>query len=120
MPHGHPAPDGYADYADAWLSGGGTLGRWNLNTSFAQDWWKGLTHAKWDTLFGARPRTYGDALDALSRRLLYQTLQPAQRAALLEFLGKPPTAPVGADLTLGGKLVPLLALILDGLHHQLR
>jgi uncharacterized protein (DUF1800 family) len=120
VPHGHPAPDGYADFADAWLSGGGTLGRWNLNTSFAQDWWKGLTHASWETLYGGTPRTYGDAVDRLTRRLLYQPVTAAQRAALLEFLGKPASAPVGTDRTLGGKLVPLIALILDAPHHQLR
>ena len=120
VPHGHSAPDGYADYADAWLSGAGTLGRWNVNTSLAQDWWKGATHATWDRLYGRTPRTYGDAVDLLARRLLFQPLAATQRAALLEFLGKPATAAVGEDFELGGRLTPLVALILDAPHHQLR
>jgi uncharacterized protein (DUF1800 family) len=120
VPHGHPAPDGYADYADAWLSGTGTLGRWNLNTSLAQDWWKGATHADWARLSGRAPRTYGEAVDLLTTRLLYQRVSAAQRAALVEFLGKPASAPVGSDANLGGRIIPLVALILDAPHHQLR
>jgi hypothetical protein len=120
VPHGHGAPDGYADFADAWLSGAGTLGRWNLNTSFAQGWWKGLAYAKPETLFGRRPRTYGEAVDLLARRLLFQPISAAHRAALLEFLGKSAGTAVGNDLSLGGKLTPLVALTLDAPYHQLR
>jgi uncharacterized protein (DUF1800 family) len=120
LPHGHPAPDGYPDHAAAWLSTVGTVGRWNLNTSLAQGWWPSGSQPPWTRLYGRPPGSYGEVVDLLAERLLFQRLSPGQRAGLLEFLGRPAGAPVGDDLDLADRLTPLVALLLDAPQHQLR
>jgi hypothetical protein len=116
-------PNGYPDFGDAWRSAGGSLGRWNTHMSLAGHWWpdqlvlpplKGLVPKP-------LPATYGDLVQALARRLLFQRLPKEQRAAVLGFLGKRASAPLGTtDEALRWRLPYLVALILDSPFHQMR
>lgn len=114
-------PDGFDDLTETWNNGITALGSWNLNTSLVQGWYKGLAYPKPESFYGkAVPKTYGDAVQTLTRRLLNQPLSPAHSAALVALTGKPAATPVGKDLSLGGKLVPVLSTILADPVQRLR
>ncbi|MEN3303829.1 MAG: hypothetical protein V7603_31 [Micromonosporaceae bacterium] len=105
-------PDGYPDTAPAWTSTNGTLFSWNVHWQLVNGY-PGLTRQR---LVGTVPATLGGYLDALAARLLFQPLLPAERAALLAFLGGTDATKVpGTDPA--AHLVPLL---LDSLAHGLR
>jgi uncharacterized protein (DUF1800 family) len=107
-----PAPDGYPDTAAAWTSTNATLFSWNTHWQLANGY-RGLRHPP---LLGTAPATAGAYLDALAARLLFQPLPPAERAALLTFVGGTDSTRVtGTDLS-----VHLVPLLLDTLAHGLR
>jgi uncharacterized protein (DUF1800 family) len=112
-------PDGYADYADAWGSAHATLGTWNSHRALVQGWHEGITYPPPESLVGPRPATVGAYLDTLSARLVLQPMQPAHRAALLQFLGAKGSTKV-PNLRLNGKVDHLVPLVLDSVYHALR
>jgi uncharacterized protein (DUF1800 family) len=120
-PLGRTSPDGFPDFADPWLSSVGTLARWNNQMSLAGGWREGFAKPDIDAML-AGATTYGAAVDRLFTRLLFQRPTPAQRAALLTFLGKSARAGLSADARKNdyNLRVRVPALILGGPHHQLR
>jgi uncharacterized protein (DUF1800 family) len=122
-PAGWPQPNGYPDVASAWSSAGGTLARWNSHVSLAAHWWpKTLVQPKLRTLLPATlPATHGALVDALAKRLVFRTLTPAHRAAVLTFLGRAASDPVtSTSEVVGWRLPYVVALILDSPYHWLR
>jgi uncharacterized protein (DUF1800 family) len=120
-PLGHTAPDGYADFADPWLSSVGTLSRWNMQMALAGNWMDGFSKPDVDEMLSGS-RSYGAAVDALVTRLLFQKPSKELRATLLEFLGRSSRSRLSSaarrqDYDLR---VRIPALILGGPHHQLR
>ncbi|MFZ0325003.1 MAG: DUF1800 domain-containing protein, partial [Actinomycetes bacterium] len=100
-------PNGYPDVAVAWESSGTTLARWNSHLSLAAHWWPDeLVQPKLRSLLPKRlPATYGALIDTLSRRLVFRTLASTHKAAVLQFIGKSATAPLGSgDEVLGWRL----------------
>ena len=87
--------------ADAWRSAGGTLGRWN--TPHVRSRRTGgptnlpLPEAAVNLLPKPLPKTYGALVDALAQRLVFRTLAPSHRNAVLGFLGKAAGDPLKAD-----------------------
>lgn len=63
--------------------------------------------------------TMATYLDVLCNRLIFQPMQPAERDALIKFLGAKPDTRV-TDANLGGKLPNLAPLVLDSVYHALR
>ena len=56
-PLGWQPPNGYPDVAEAWLSAGGMLRRWNAHPGVVGSWWTdGITVPATSTLLGANPR----------------------------------------------------------------
>jgi hypothetical protein len=86
-PLGWPLPDGYPDVAEAWLSAGGMMRRWNAHVGLVGGWWTdGMTMPAASTLLGATPpSTIGGVIDALATRLIGTPLAGAQRAAVVAF-----------------------------------
>lgn len=120
-PYGHTTPDGYADFAQPWLSTVGTLARWNMQMAFSGSWFEGFTQpavSAW--LDGAT--TYGAAVDKLAIRLLMQKPTTAQRNAVLAFLGRARTDPLTASARRDdyNLRVRVPALLLGAPTHQLR
>lgn len=116
-------PDGYPDVASSWQSAGVTLGRWNTHLSLAAHWWPDeLTQPPLRSLLPDRlPRTHGALVDTLAQRLVFRTLAPAHRRAVLGFLGRAATDPVTSDSeAVGWRLPYLVALILDSPYHGIR
>jgi uncharacterized protein (DUF1800 family) len=116
-------PNGYADVADAWRSAGGLLSRWNAHMSLAAHWWPDkLRAAKPRTLLPKRlPRTHGDLVDALARRLTFRALAPEHRDAVLGFLGRAADDRLDEDdEAVGWRLPYVVALILDSPYHEVR
>ncbi len=116
-------PNGYPDTADAWRSAGGVLARWNSNMSLAAHWWpKELVLPSLRKLFPKTlPADYRGYVDTLSQRLIYRTLEPEHRDAVLAFIGKR----VGdrlreTDEAMKWRLPYVVALILDTPYHQVR
>jgi hypothetical protein len=68
---------------------------------------------------GNRSGTVGGYVDAMSQRLVFQPLNPQQKATVLTFLGMPESARV-SDPTLGGRVDHLAPLFLDSVYHGLR
>jgi uncharacterized protein (DUF1800 family) len=84
-------PDGFPDVAASWQSAGGTLGRWNT------------------------------LVDALAKRLVFRTLAPTHRQAVLGFLGRAASDPLDSDdEAVRWRLPYLAALILDSPYHAVR
>jgi uncharacterized protein (DUF1800 family) len=116
-------PDGYPDVAASWQSAGTTLARWNSHLSLAGHWWpKELVRPDLLTLVPKPlPPTHGHLVDALARRLVFRTLHPAHKTAVLTFLGKNTATPLTADSeAIGWRLPYLVALILDSPYHAVR
>lgn len=123
-------PDGYPDVATAWQSANGTLARWNTHMALAGRWWPVSSDPKNPMLQAPDPRTllpatlpatYGDFVDRLAERLLFGRLPKTGRDAVLTFLGKTSTAPLGAsDSAVTWRLPYVVALILDSSYHVRR
>lgn len=120
-PLGHTAPDGFADFADPWLSSIGTLARWNMQMALAGRWMEGFSAPDVDEMLSGC-KTYGAAVDALCERLLFQKPDKATRSALLDFVDRSSKSRLsGAARRQDYNLrVRVPALILGAPHHQLR
>ncbi|MET7392157.1 DUF1800 domain-containing protein [Dactylosporangium sp. NPDC005572] len=118
-PLGWEPPDGYPDVATAWSSAAGMLETWNSHRAFVQGQWKGLSNPKADTLVTQPAATMATYLDVLCNRLIFQPMKPAERDALIKFLGAKPDTRI-TDPNLGGKLPNLAPLVLDSVYHALR
>ncbi|MGL5857931.1 MAG: DUF1800 domain-containing protein [Angustibacter sp.] len=121
-PYGHNAPDGHADYARRWLSTVGVLNRWNMYAVLAGGWHKdGLNPPDVTAMLG-NAATYGDAVDALWLRLLYEKATSAERAAILTFLEEGSADPLTADQRANNYNLRAraTALILGSVDHQMR
>jgi uncharacterized protein (DUF1800 family) len=109
-------PDGYPDEAVSWQSAGGTLSRWNTHLSLAAHWWPdSLTQPHLRSLLPDRlPKTHGDLVDVLAKRLVFRKLAPVHKAAVLGFLGRSASTPLSSDdAAVGWRLPYIVALILD-------
>ncbi len=116
-------PDGYPDVAASWQSAGATLSRWNTHLSLAAHWWPDeLTQPPLRSLLPDRlPRTHGALVDTLAQRLVFRTLAPPHRQAVLGFLGRAASDPVTSrSEAVGWRLPYLVALILDSPYHWIR
>ena len=120
-------PDGYPDEAAAWQSASGLVGRWNTHLSHAAGWWPSrsdgmLRYPDLATFLPSPlPATYGEVVDALSRRVVHRTMRSSHRAALLAFMGKAATAkPKATDGALTWRLPYAVALLLDSPYHGYR
>jgi uncharacterized protein (DUF1800 family) len=116
-------PNGFPDTADSWRSAGGLVGRWNAHQSLAAHWWPDQLQrpALRGLLPTPLPKTYGAFVDALSARLVFRTLAPVHRDAVLAFIGKPGTAPLkSTDDAVQGRLSYIVSLILDSPYFTIR
>lgn len=123
-------PDGYPDVATAWQSANGTLSRWNTHLALAGRWWPVSTDPNRPLLRAPDPRTllpatlpatYGEYVDLLAVRLLFQRLPSTARTGVLAFLGKTEAAPLKAtDAAVRWRLPSVVALILDSSYHVRR
>jgi uncharacterized protein (DUF1800 family) len=114
------APNGYPDVHAAWRSAGSMVESWNLHRMLVFDWEDGLTRPDpVDLVAGLPASTVGEYVDALALRLCFQAFPPAQRDALVGFLGGDPGAPLAPYLATddAGHVV---ALVLDSPHFSLR
>ncbi len=123
-------PNGYPDTAQDWQSTNGTLERWNLHMAAAGQWWPITNLPDPNPLLQApsllpttRPATYGAFVDLMAQRLVYQTLTPDGRAAILTFMGVAATDPVGVNDAYWNpdwRFPYLVKLILDSVYHTMR
>lgn len=116
-------PDGYPDEASAWASAGTTLGRWNNHLSLAAHWWpKALQQPPLRQLLPDRlPKTHGDLVDALARRLVFRTLKTEHKQTVLAFLGRSGSDPLSSTSeAVRWRLPYIVALILDAPYHGIR
>jgi hypothetical protein len=121
-------PNGYPDVEVAWRSAAGTLGRWNAHMNIAARWWpQTLTGPALSSLVPSpRPRTHGELLDALARRLLHRSLPVAAKQAICTFLSEPgtalhPSTPLRTgSAAVGWRLPYVVALVLDSPLHAVR
>jgi hypothetical protein len=115
-----PAPNGYPDVATAWRSSGTLLDVWQTHLGRVGGWWSGMREADLDALYGGTPpKTSGDAINRLTKRLTGMTWSSTHRAVLQNFLDEPASTPM-SNSVLQWWDEPLAAVILDGPHHALR
>jgi uncharacterized protein (DUF1800 family) len=125
LPMGWVPPDGYPDTADPWRSAGLTLGRWNTHMALAGGWWPAsdlrVPNLRKTLLPKELPKTHGGLVDALAKRLVFRTLPPAHRAAILGFLERAAGDPLDEeDAAVDWRLPYVVALILDSPSHGIR
>ncbi|RME45096.1 MAG: DUF1800 domain-containing protein [Chloroflexi bacterium] len=114
----HP-PNGYPDVAGAWLSTGGLLARWDMVQSLVLGRGPGVSVDLRALLGDALPSTAGDLVDGLADRLLFQPLDPVDRATLLDYIGLagPERIPPAVLRYKGPQVV---ALLLNSTYFQVR
>ncbi len=115
--------DGYPDDGISWLSAGSTLNRWNRHLALAAHWGADeLPMPSLRSLLPKRlPRTYGSMIDALSRRLVFRTIESHHKKAILTFLGRRASDPFDReDAAATYRMAPAVALILDSPYHGVR
>jgi hypothetical protein len=67
------------------------------------------------------PKTHGDLVDVLAKRLVFRKLSTAHRASVLQFLGRSRSAPLHRDdEAVGWRLPYVVALILDSPYFWVR
>jgi len=120
----HP-PTGYPDVASAWGSADMTLGRINAHRTIVEGWWPSDTMVDFkqpaSLLPSPLPKTYGDLLDAVSRRLIQTTLPSSHRTAILAFFGKTSASTLASNAEIvSWRAGTLAALILDSPVHAVR
>jgi uncharacterized protein (DUF1800 family) len=108
-------PDGFPIATGRWASSSVTIGRWDMHYYVITGaWLDGLAiPAVTGLLGGAKPATAGDAIDVLANRLVFQSLAPEHRAAVLAFLGADASKP-GTDAYL---VQQIALLLLDSPYH---
>ncbi len=128
MPYGWGPPNGYPDTAEAWISTGGLLERWNAAAFFTQNihfgpdevWgWRSELHRRIPPP-GAEggPATAGDLVDAVARQVFGAPLSADARAPFLDYLGAAhPGAPLDAR-TFAKKMPVLMGLMLASPQYQ--
>ena len=122
-PFAWPLVDGYPDNALSWMSAGSTLNRWNRHYSLAGHWAAHeLPQPPLRSLLPDRlPRTWGGAIDALSKRLVFRVMEDRHRRVILDFLDVNASEPFDRkDADAQFKMAPAVALILDSPYHGVR
>lgn len=120
-PFAWPEPNGYPDTAGAWKSASDYQAEWAMHLRLTGGWWtKDMAFPGTSALCGNPPDTLasGSFVDRVCRRLLFQTVTPAHRAMMLQFLGRSEAEPIG---TAGLAALPLFAmLVLDSPYFGVR
>lgn len=122
-PYAWHLPDGYPDDAGTWVSAGAMLSRWNRHLGLAGGYFpKELQNPSLRTLLPKRlPKTHGDLVDVLARRLVFRALRPEHRSAVLQFLEARASDPLDKKSgAVNWRLPSLVALILDSPYHGIR
>jgi hypothetical protein len=114
-----PAPNGYPDVASEWRSSGAMLDMWEYHLSYIGHWWKGFAKLDADRLYSHPPRTSGEAIDLLTKRLTGATFSGHQRTALQAFLNESRHTPMHKS-TIRWNQTALVALILHSPQHAMR
>jgi uncharacterized protein (DUF1800 family) len=116
-------PDGYPDTAVEWSSAGGILDRWNTHMSLAAHWWPDQIRRPPLRSYLPRdlPRTYGELVQAVAKRVVFVKLPAAQRDAICGFFDHGPGDRVHeGDAIVEWRLSHLVSLLLDTPAHLLR
>lgn len=118
-------PTGYPDEASAWRSADIAVSRFNSHRNIAETWWPGS-----DDLAVVPPATflpnplpanYGDLVDRVAIRLVYNPLPTAQRNAVLAFFGKSASSALSANHeVVRWRAGALASLILNTPEHAVR
>jgi hypothetical protein len=119
FPMGMPTPNGYPDVHVAWTSAGMMVGLWNEALTAIEGRRPVFTYVSPERLLGTTPPALAGAyVDALSRRLVHQSLTARQRALVLSVAG------VGAgdrvDASFNGAIRAVARAILASPQHHLR
>ncbi|GLI03017.1 DUF1800 domain-containing protein [Phytohabitans aurantiacus] len=117
-PMGSPTPGGYPDVFVAWTSAGSIVNCWNEAGDAIVGRRSMFTYVKPEQLAGATPATAGPYLEALTKRLVFQSISIRERVLILGIAGLTPDTPV--DPTLNGAIVPIARAILASPQHHLR
>ena len=113
------APNGYPDVATSWRSSSTLVTQWTMHIALADSWWNGFAKLNRASLYAGKPRTSGEGITLLTRRLTGMTFSAAHHAALQGMLGEPASTPI-ARSRLNPLIGPMIALILNSPHHALR
>ena len=93
---GWESPNGFPDSAAAWINTTGVLSRWNYALALAFNAFKD-THLNPASML-AVPANNAEGIDALSRRLLGETLPEAERRIIIDFAGNSQFAAIAPAL----------------------
>jgi uncharacterized protein (DUF1800 family) len=119
FPTGQATPNGYPDAFVAWTSVGTIINGWNEAGDVINGNRRMFTSVKPERLVGAAaPATAGAYLDALSKRLVAQTLSAKEKATVLAIAGLKPTTRV--DATMNGAIAAIARALLASPQHHLR
>ena len=114
-------PNGYPDVAAAWRSAGNLLTMWGNQFGLTWNWLSADFGDQPAGYFygGLAPTTVGSALDAIATTLIGTPLLPAERTALLTYLGE--SASLGLNRSkLSWEDGNVAALVLHGAAHAYR
>ena len=118
-PLGWGPPNGYPDVAAAWSNAGSFVQRMTIHRGLVNGWWKGV---RTTPVLDLAPITTGTTaaqwVDALSVRLLGQTMRTAHRDAVVAYA--PSVSPTTSAVNASWYAWSLVPLLLDSPYFQLR
>jgi uncharacterized protein (DUF1800 family) len=118
-PAGMPTPNGYPDVFVAWTSAGTMVSLWNEALSIVEGRRPMFTYVNPEQILGTTPPpTAGAYVDALAKRLVYQTLTPQQRDFVLSVAGV--SAATAVNASFNGAIRAVIRTILASPHQHLR
>ncbi len=118
-PYFWATPDGLPDVKEQWISSGNLVTRWNFNWDVAQGSYDEMLTSADDAfatiVADAGAQTVGALVDAVAQRIVFQTLAPEHRAAVLAYLERADADAVGDEAVDLAKAVA--AAVLDSSYH---
>jgi len=113
-------PDGYPDYAGAWINTNGLLSRWNVALNLAQGGPKGISADGKTPTTQAGAKTAADVADYWIGRLLNRQMAAADRDKVIAYLTGGAANFTLTDAILKTKLPGTVALIMASPDFQYR
>jgi uncharacterized protein (DUF1800 family) len=113
-------PDGYPDYAGAWINTNGLLARWNIALNLTQDGGRGISADVKTPTSQAGLKTAAEVVDYWTARLLNRAMAPADRDKVIAYLSGGAANFTLTDQILKTKLPGSVALVLASPDFQYR
>ncbi|MEP7200629.1 MAG: DUF1800 domain-containing protein [Chloroflexota bacterium] len=115
-----PTPDGFPDFAGAWINTNGLLARWNIALNLMTPGGRGIKADTQAPTTQANPKSAADVVDYWVNRLLSRPMAAADRDKLINYLTGGVANVTLNDQAIKTKVPGLVALVVSSPDYQYR